>query len=128
MGALGFAEEEGDVLFGDGDEAVEHSECVFEFLGEFAMLLISPGFAERGEAAMQGGHSAFEIEVESFEFLSEDAYFFGIDDCFGHVIISVRGKRVLQVYGGFYGVYCCWGGSGNKNDGRWFVMMNKFMN
>jgi len=115
---LRFTEEEGDVLVGDAYEAVQNAQGVFEFFCKLAMFLITPGFAKRRESAVEGGHSAFEIEVESFEFLSEDAYFFGVDDCFGHgenlrevknaVFRVVTGYSIVFLTGGLIWLVFWW--------------------
>jgi len=60
-----------------------------ELFGEFGMLLVLPGLAQRGEPGLQKRDSILEIQVESFQFLGEPPNLGGIHHSFRHVVLSV---------------------------------------
>src|SRR5262245_8461366 len=64
LDACGLAHQEGNVLIGDGDEAVEHLHGLLELLDELLMLLVAPAVAEAEQLAVQHRHLVVQPGVE----------------------------------------------------------------
>ncbi len=81
---LGFAGQIGDVLVVGIDESLQVTQVLLELLGEFQILLIAPGTAERVQLRGQCCRTVRQVLIELLEHLREESQFAGIDNGLSH--------------------------------------------
>ena len=84
LNPLRFAEQEGGVFLGNFHELPEDFHRREELLGEFFVVLILPGRAQRGEPGLKLGGLHLDIFVEALQLGREAPDLFGVHDCLSH--------------------------------------------
>ena len=82
LNLLRFSQQKWDVLVRRVDELCHRGDDLFEFVGEFLVLLVLPRFAEFHKVALNGSDLRLHFSIEALQIKRKSAQFFGVDNGF----------------------------------------------